>query len=198
MNSQFRRFCCATLACLAAQSLLSPAAWSDDRSDWQKGVIEGAFLFNGHVRSKEVKVDVSDQCATLRGYVDSELNRALAEQLALSVKGIDAVINRLVVAPEKWQGDFQPVLDPSTQHRLSNVTITNKVRSQLLANRITSGMEIDVQTQNRVVTLSGVVNTDAEKDLTYWIAKNTQGVTTVVDKLDVMPAAPQALVQVAE
>ncbi len=79
------------------------------------------------------------------------------------------------------------------------MTITNKVRSQLLANRITSGIEIDVETRNQVVTLSGSVNSEAEKILMYWLVKNTQGVKQVVDKLEIVPESSQhAVVQLTE
>jgi len=124
--------------------------------------------------------------------VDSDVSKALAEQCALSVKGIDQVINKLVVAPDQWGPSMQAgESNKEGQNRLSNVTISNKVRSQLLANRITSGMEIDVETRNRVVTLSGSVNSEAEKVLTYWLVKNTQGVKQVVDQLDIVPPDPQ-------
>lgn len=198
-NKKFRVFCITSLIVLMLQNF-GQEVWAEDLRDWQKGVIEGAFLFSSHLQSKDVRVDIQGDCAILKGYVDSDLSKSLAEQLALSVKGIDQVINKLVVAPEQWSQDYQEVqVDNAGQHRLSNVTISNKVRSQLLANRVTSGMEIDVETHNRVVTVSGAVNSEAEKVLTYWIVKNTQGVKRVIDKLDVLSdGSQQAVVQLAE
>lgn len=198
-NKKFRVFCITSLIVLMLQNF-GQEVWAEDLRDWQKGVIEGAFLFSSHLQSKDVRVDIQGDCAILKGYVDSDLSKSLAEQLALSVKGIDQVINKLVVAPEQWSQDYQEVqVDNAGQHRLSNVTISNKVRSQLLANRVTSGMEIDVETHNRVVTVSGAVNSEAEKVLTYWIVRNTQGVKRVIDKLDVLSdGSQQAVVQLAE
>jgi hyperosmotically inducible protein len=198
-SSKFRVFGMTFFMMLAAQNFIGLEANADDLRQWQKGVIEGAFLFHSHLNAKDVRIEIQNDCAILKGYVDSEVGKSLAEQLALSVKGINQVINKLVVTPD-LKGDTSKETDweNSSQHRLSNVTITNKVRSQLLANRVTSGMEIDVETRNRVVTLSGVVNSEAEKVLTYWIVKNTQGVTRVIDKLDVLPGNQQAVVQLAE
>lgn len=198
-NSKFRVLGMTFFMVLAAQSFIGQEAKADDLRQWQKGVIEGAFLFHSHLNAKDVRIEIQNDCAILKGYVDSEVGKSLAEQLALSVKGINQVINKLVVTPD-LKGDTSKETDREngSQHRLSNVTITNKVRSQLLANRVTSGMEIDVETRNRVVTLSGVVNSEAEKVLTYWIVKNTQGVTRVIDKLDVLPGHQQAVVQLAE
>lgn len=196
---KFGALCITTFVVLSLQNF-GPKVWAEDLQDWQKGVIEGAFLFSSHLQSQDVRVDVQGDCAILKGYVDSDLSKSLAEQLALSVKGIDQVINKLIVAPEKWRQSYPEVeMDNAGQHRLSNVTITNKVRSQLLANRVTSGMEIDVETHNRVVTVSGAVHSEAEKVLTYWIVKNTQGVKRVIDKLDVLSnTSQQAVVQLAE
>lgn len=198
-NKKYCHFWVAGLMCLTVLGIHPGRALAEDLSQWQKGAIEGAFMFNPHVRSRNVQVDVENNRALLRGYVDSELSRALAEQLALSVRGIDGVVNRLVIAPDLGARATPAAAATADQNRLSNVTITNKVLSQLLANRVTSGMEIDVETRNRVVTLSGEVSSAAEKSLTYWIVKNTQGVTAVINKLDVVPeATQQAVVQLAE
>jgi osmotically-inducible protein OsmY len=190
----------AVYVCLAAASTHHEFSWAADLKEWQKGVIEGAFIFSPHVRSRNVQVEIQNNRAILRGYVDSEISKALAEQFALSVKGIDEVMNRLVVSPDLGRSETQQSAPANADNnRLSNVTITNKVLSQLLANRITSGMEIDVETRNRVVTLSGAVRSDAERALTYWIARNTQGVKAVIDNMDVTPdATHQAVVQLAE
>jgi osmotically-inducible protein OsmY len=201
-NKNYRPSLVAALMCLAILNLHSDKTLAGELADWQKGVIEGAFMFNPHVRSRNVHVEIQNKRAILRGYVDSELSRSLAEQFALSVKGIDEVMNKLLVTPDLRHEHDEIGQTPQAveeQNRLSNVTITNKVLSQLLANRVTSGMEIDVETRNRVVTLSGAVSSEAEKSLTYWIVKNTQGVATVVDKLDVVSVtAQQAVVQLAE
>lgn len=199
-NKKYRQALVAVLLCLATLSFYPDPTFAGDLSEWQKGVIEGAFMFSPHLRSRNVHVEIQNNRAILRGYVDSELSRSLAEQFALSVKGIDEVMNRLLVSPDFWQEEIQPVLPVTNdQNRLSNVTITNKVWSQLLANRVTSGMEIDVETRNRTVTLSGAVSSDGEKILTYWIVKNTQGVKSVINKLDVITEPThQAVVQLAE
>ncbi|MBC6904186.1 BON domain-containing protein [Saccharophagus sp. K07] len=198
-NKKLSIFSIACLCAIALQSLAS-AAWANDLQSWQKGVIEGAFIFSPYLRSKDIRVEIQNNFAILKGYVDSETSKALAEQFALSVKGINKVVNRLIVAPEQWESSVQSVeLQKDNQNRLSNVTITNKVRSQLLANRITSGIEIDVETRNQVVTLSGSVNSEAEKILMYWLVKNTQGVKQVVDKLEIVPESSQhAVVQLTE
>lgn len=153
-------------------------------SEWKKGVLEGAILFNPHLRDARVSVAVDGNNVSLRGVVPTDTARELAGQIAAHVKGIRKVHNYLEVAPDKLKqiGAMSKAL---VDTRLSNVTISNKVRSQLLANRRTSGINVDIETHNRVVTMSGQVKSAEEKELAYWVVKNTQGVKQVVNRLDV-------------
>ncbi|HET6655913.1 MAG TPA: BON domain-containing protein [Gammaproteobacteria bacterium] len=71
------------------------------------------------------------------------------------------------------------------QTATSDTAITAAVKSKLLANSSTSGMDIHVETNHGVVTLSGTVTTDAEKSLAERIARNTNGVTDVTNNIEV-------------
>ena len=70
--------------------------------------------------------------------------------------------------------------------------ITTAVKSKLAADERTSAMKIDVDTRERVVTLNGTVQTAAEKAAAEAVAKNTEGVTSVVNNLTVAAAATPA------
>lgn len=152
--------------------------------EWKKGVLEGAILFNPHLRDARVSVTIDGESAVLKGVVSTDTARELAGQIAMHVKGIKKVHNYLEVAPEKLKqvGQMSKALMDT---RLSNVTISNKVRSQLLANKRTSGVNVEIKTQNRVVTMSGQVGSAEEKELAYWVVKNTRGVKQVVNRLDI-------------
>jgi hyperosmotically inducible periplasmic protein len=67
----------------------------------------------------------------------------------------------------------------------SDTTITTAVKNKLAADPTTSAVRIDVDTSNGVVTLSGNVPTTAEKSEAERIARNTQGVTQVVNNISV-------------
>ena len=67
----------------------------------------------------------------------------------------------------------------------SDATVTTTVRNKLAAEPTTSAARINVDTSNGVVTLSGAVPTAAEKSEAERIARNTQGVTQVVNNLTV-------------
>lgn len=69
----------------------------------------------------------------------------------------------------------------------SDLGITTSVRSQLAADDTVRAYQIEVGTMNRVVTLSGVVETRAAKEQALMIARQTEGVQDVVDHIAVVP-----------
>ena len=67
----------------------------------------------------------------------------------------------------------------SAQQSVSDTWITGKVKSSFVAESALSAMEIGVETKQGVVTLSGVVATEAERDLAISAARNIEGVQDV-------------------
>ena len=66
-----------------------------------------------------------------------------------------------------------------------DATLTARIKTELLMNTNTSGLSIDVDSSRNEVTLTGEVNSDAEKDLAEKIAKNTSDNVVVNNKLTV-------------
>jgi len=62
---------------------------------------------------------------------------------------------------------------------VSDTWITTKVKSTLLAEGATPGMDIEVETKDGVVSLSGTVATEAEKEVAISKAKGIKGVRDV-------------------
>ena len=67
--------------------------------------------------------------------------------------------------------------------------ITTAVKSKLAADDTVKAYQVDVDTNNKVVTLSGDVATEAQKEHAVTIARNTDGVSDVIDRLRVSPTA---------
>jgi len=67
--------------------------------------------------------------------------------------------------------------------------ITMKIHSQYIPEDALDGSNIDVDTTNGVVTLTGTVSTAAGRSRAVAIAKATDGVKSVNDKLRVVPPA---------
>ncbi|WP_445393227.1 BON domain-containing protein [Stenotrophomonas pavanii] len=66
-----------------------------------------------------------------------------------------------------------------SNERVTDTWITTKVKADLLASSNVPGTEIKVETVNGVVSLSGAVATQAEKDKAVNTAKGIKGVTRV-------------------
>ena len=76
-----------------------------------------------------------------------------------------------------------------TAQTVDDSTVTTKVKSKLAADTRTSAIKIEVETVNGVVTLKGSVPTEGEKSAAEQIAKNTEDVKSVANKIVVTPAA---------
>jgi len=158
-----------------------PDQISDARREAQ---IWTTYATNPHLHAFDLKVEVKGNSATLNGKVQSDAAKDLAEQIALGVEGIKHVDNRLVVdaayePPKRVAGErsFGDVVE--------DATITASVKSKLLWNSHTDGLDIHVDTKNGQVTLTGSVASGTEKDLAGRIAKNTNDVVSVNNQLAV-------------
>jgi len=67
--------------------------------------------------------------------------------------------------------------------------ITTNVKTKLAADDTVKAYQVDVNTQNRVVTLTGNVETAAAKERAIAIARETDGVSDVIDQIRVSEAA---------
>ena len=61
--------------------------------------------------------------------------------------------------------------------------ITAKIKSKMALDDLVKALAIDVDTSGTVVTLSGRVSSEAEHRRALQLARETEGVTSVVDKL---------------
>lgn len=68
---------------------------------------------------------------------------------------------------------------------IGDAAITSAVKSKFLIDSAVSGLKIDVDTSNGVVTLSGMVATRQEADRAMSLARDTDGVRSVMNNLRV-------------
>ncbi|MBT8141091.1 MAG: BON domain-containing protein [Gammaproteobacteria bacterium] len=73
----------------------------------------------------------------------------------------------------------------SARQVVDDASITTSVKSKFLADKYIKGLTVDVDTFQRVVTLSGVVNSNFTREHAEEIAANTRGVAKVVNNLQV-------------
>lgn len=65
--------------------------------------------------------------------------------------------------------------------------ITTSVKSQLAADDVVKAYKIDVDTRDRVVTLTGAVDSSLAKERAVQIARKAEGVNNVIDNLTISP-----------
>jgi|TARA_R110002050_G_scaffold283970_1_gene432916 osmotically-inducible protein OsmY len=160
----------------------------DLRNAWLEGKLETALLVNRHLNNFTIDNEVRNGKATLTGSVESEVDKELAEQVALSIEGVEDVDNQLKVDPEKAKSQRErSSRERSFSQKFDDMTTTAAVKSKLLANQSTHGLDINVDTVNSVVSLSGDVATTEEKQLAEKIAGNTDDVRKVKNLLKVKP-----------
>jgi hyperosmotically inducible protein len=67
---------------------------------------------------------------------------------------------------------------------MSEGAITAKIKSKMALDDHVNARAIGVDTAGSVVTLTGVVESDAERERAVRLARETRGVTQVIDKLE--------------
>ena len=126
------------------------------------------------VSSYEVDVDSTDGIVRLSGWVETEAERAAAEQVARNTDGVRSVKNEIKLG------------DPSLEENVEDGLILVKVKSKLAADPDVNALDIDVDVSRGVVTLSGDVEGKDQIDEAVRIARSTEGVRSVTSKLDVV------------
>lgn len=175
--------------CLIALPLAGAEQKEKQESDlWLESKLVTTYALNEHLNPFDIGVDVVDGKAIITGVVDNEAEKDLAEELAKGIEGIREVENNLLIKPgtegKEERGQFMRMV--------SDATITARVKSRLLWNENTHGLNINVNTKNGYVTLDGSVDSEVEADLAEQIARNTKGVKRVESRLTVKSeAAPK-------
>lgn len=165
----------------------SEQAWDSSkdafRDGWIEGKLETALILNEHLNPFEIDIAVDDATATLEGEVSSDIEKELAENVALGIDGIDRVDNQLVVNRELQHEEEEEGRDFAQY--ISDVSTTAAIKTEMLASDNIEGMSVDVDTYRDVVTLKGTVKTAAQKDLAEAMVAKRDGVDRVINKLRV-------------
>ena len=175
------------------------SSWENESKDaWIDGKAETVLLMNTNLNNFDINTDVKNGKVMLTGKVNSEVDKELAEELVLSLDGVTEVENDLTVIELKGAKDLTTVdqmnakhhdstmMDSDTESDLTDAKITTVITTRYLFDSEVGGTDIDVDTDNGVVTLKGTVESDAEKQLAMEIAKNAEDVREVVDELTVI------------
>ncbi|MFC1808563.1 BON domain-containing protein [Candidatus Omnitrophota bacterium] len=152
----------------------------DERSDeWIRVKVNYSLLFHRHVSALKTQVSVTDGIVTLRGEAENKAQKDLTLEYVKDIDGVEDVKNEMTVAsaPNEPQQTMAEMID--------DASITAQVKLALLWRRSTSAFQTGVETQNGVVTLSGIVSSAAGKDMATKVVEDVKGVEKVVNNLTV-------------
>ncbi len=147
------------------------------------------------LRKDRISVSVKDGVAHLSGTVRTEAERKRAGELA-EVNGISRVDNDIVVNRSEAAGTTGRVgsAERKTKEGISKTGevmtdgwVTTRVKSRFYGEGVLKNSDINVDTDDHVVTLRGTVPTEAARARALELARTTEGVHRVVDRLTIGP-----------
>jgi osmotically-inducible protein OsmY len=150
---------------------------------WITGKLEATYALNRHLNAFAIDTETTNGVVHLTGNVESDIDRDLATELAKGIEGVVSVDNDLAIKPDARQAARNETTQRPFGVFVDDATTTAMVKSKLLANPNTKGLDIDVDTRGDVVTLNGEVATAEEKQLAGELAKNTGDVKEVRNQL---------------
>lgn len=142
------------------------------------GIIKTKLAAEDGVRASEINVDTTNGAVTLTGNVDSREARDRALRLARETSGVREVKDMISVRVGSTSGEAP---DPSRTlgERFDDAGITMRVKGRLLDDPVVKGLQIDVDTRDGVVFLTGSVASDGERQQAIRLARATEGVKDV-------------------
>lgn len=133
----------------------------------------------------DIGVSTSEGVVTLTGQVPSEDTKSLAGEIARDTAGIAEVRNEISV---------DPAAQPSTESvHVEDLEIRVAILESLAHSRELVGKNVDVKVENRMVTVSGSVETPAQRSGVEQLARAVDGVAGVTNNLEV--TNPQAVTE---
>jgi hyperosmotically inducible periplasmic protein len=132
------------------------------------------------VKAYQIDVDTRDKVVTLSGSVNTAAEKTQAAAVA---RGTDGVVNVVDNITLKVPAEMARPVDTA----IGDAALTAAVKTKLLADPKVSGLKIDVDTKNGMVTLTGTVRSQAEKDEALRLARETENVRNVTDQITVAP-----------
>ena len=142
--------------------------------------VKSKLLWSKHTDGLVTDVTTKSGKVILTGKADSAAARELAGNLASNTRGVTSVDNRLTVDGAK-PGLVESARNTanSAGREISDGWITTKVKSTFMYSSSVDGSDITVSTDRGNVTLTGKVNSGAERALAIELANNVRGVKSV-------------------
>lgn len=123
------------------------------------------------VKARKIDVDTIDATVILTGVVGTEKESIRAADIARKVEGVKTVKNELQIG-SKTVGQM-----------VDDKWIGSKIKAKLVKEPGIRSLNIDVDVNRGVVTLSGIVHSAKQKNVIITIAGNTSGTVDIIDNI---------------
>jgi osmotically-inducible protein OsmY len=139
------------------------------------------------VKKYDLHVKVDAGVVMLKGNVATAAQKTEAGTLA-KITGVSEVNNQIAIDPDadKTLADRAKTGVRRSGEAVTDAWITTKVKWFHTNDELLNGSHIDVDTNKRIVTLTGTVKTAEAKTRAVSLANHADGVTSVVDHLTIV------------
>jgi hyperosmotically inducible protein len=163
----------AMVACASTRTQKSAGEQVDDSVT--TGLVKSALIADPVTKAHQIDVEVFKGTVQLNGFVDSAASKERATEVAKGTKGVHTVHNNLTVDTTHRSGEA--VVDDGA--------ITTKVKAALAEDSRTKAHQINIETHEGVVQLSGFVDTAEAKSTAASLAGAVEHVRSVNNQIDV-------------
>jgi hyperosmotically inducible periplasmic protein len=163
----------AMVACASTRTQKSAGEQVDDSVT--TGRVKAALIADPVTKAHQIDVETFKGTVQLNGFVDTAASKERAAEVAKGTKGVTAVRNNLTVKT-----------DPrSASGVVDDGAITMKVKAALAGDPRTKAHQINVETREGAVQLSGFVDSSEAKSTAEELARSVDHVRSVDNELDV-------------
>jgi len=163
----------AMVACASTRTQKSAGEQIDDTTTTAR--VKSALIADPVTKAHQIDVEVFKGTVQLNGYVDSAASKERATEVAKNTRGVEAVHNNLSVR----------TADRSSETVVDDGAITTKVKAALAEDSRTKAHQVNVETHEGVVQLSGFVDNAEAKSTAAELARSVEHVRSVNNQIDV-------------
>lgn len=163
----------AMVACASTRTTKSAGEQVDDSVT--TGRVKAALIADPTTKAHQIDVETFKGTVQLNGFVDTAASKERASEVAKGTKGVTAVRNNLTVKSSGREAGT--VVDDSA--------ITAKVKAALAGDPRTKAHQVNVETREGNVQLSGFVDSSEAKSTAEELARSVESVKSVDNELDV-------------
>jgi hyperosmotically inducible protein len=164
----------AVAACASTRTTKSAGEQVDDTVTTAS--VKSNLIADPVTKAYQIDVETFKGTVQLNGFVDNAAGKERATEVAKTTKGVTAVRNNLTVRTDGG---------PSASERIDDAGITTKVKTALAGDPRTKAHQINVETREGAVQLSGFVDTSEAKSTAEDLARAVDHVKSVDNEIDV-------------